>query len=36
LRFDKKLLWDSEKMAFANAPEANLLLSRKYREGWEL
>jgi predicted dehydrogenase len=36
LRSDKRLLWDTEKMAFSNAPEANTCLSRKYREGWEL
>jgi hypothetical protein len=36
LRANKKLLWDSEKMAFANAPQINPYLSRKYREGWEL
>lgn len=36
LRSDKRLLWDSEKMSFPNAPEANGLLARKYREGWEL
>jgi hypothetical protein len=37
LRVDKKLVWDSEKMAFANAPEANEWLARReYRKGWEL
>lgn len=36
LRADKRLLWDSEKMSFANAPDANELLTRKYREGWAL
>jgi predicted dehydrogenase len=36
LRADKKLLWDSAKMTFTNAPEANQWLTRKYREGWEL
>jgi hypothetical protein len=36
LRIDKKLAWDSEKMTFPNAPEANACLSRTYREGWEL
>jgi predicted dehydrogenase len=36
LRIDKKLFWDSEKMAFTNSPEANQLLRRQYRPGWEL
>jgi len=36
LRADKKLLWDTGKMAFTNAPEAGALLTRTYRKGWEL
>jgi predicted dehydrogenase len=36
LRFDKKLHWDSAKMQFTNSPEANKLLRREYRKGWEL
>jgi hypothetical protein len=36
LRIDKKLIWDAEKATFANSPEANQLLVRKYRDGWEL
>lgn len=36
LRTDKRLLWDSEKISFANAPDANELLTRTYREGWAL
>lgn len=36
LRFDKRLPWDAEKMAFPNNPEANALLTRKTRQGWEL
>lgn len=36
LRTDKRLLWDGDKMAFTNAPEANAWLARKYRTGWEL
>ncbi|MBM4018318.1 MAG: Gfo/Idh/MocA family oxidoreductase [Planctomycetes bacterium] len=36
LRVEKKLSWDTAKMAFSNSPEANALLRRKYREGWEL
>ncbi|HPA48432.1 MAG TPA: Gfo/Idh/MocA family oxidoreductase [bacterium] len=36
LRIDKKLTWDSEKMEFPGEEEANRLLYREYREGWEL
>ncbi len=36
LRFDKKLQWDSDNMRFTNSPEANQLLRREYRKGWEL
>ncbi len=36
LRVDKKLSWDHEKTSFANAPEANELMTRTYRPGWEL
>jgi hypothetical protein len=32
----KTLEWDSDKFAFTNAAEANRLLERKYRKGWEL
>jgi Oxidoreductase family, NAD-binding Rossmann fold/Oxidoreductase family, C-terminal alpha/beta domain len=32
----KRLLWDSSRMEFTNAPEANALVRREqYREGWE-
>ncbi len=31
---DKTLEWNHRQMKFTNAPEANKLLSRKYREGW--
>jgi predicted dehydrogenase len=31
-----KLLWDAEKLAFTNMPEANQFLRREYREGWKL
>jgi Oxidoreductase family, NAD-binding Rossmann fold/Oxidoreductase family, C-terminal alpha/beta domain len=32
----KRLLWDSQKMEFTNAPEANAFVRREqYREGWE-
>ena len=36
LRTDKRLLWDTQKMAFTNAPEMRPHLARKYRAGWEL
>ena len=36
LRVNKKLYWDSEKMSFTNSDDANKLLFRKYRSGWEL
>ncbi len=36
LRTDQKLLWDSAKMEFGNAPKANKYLKREYRPGWEL
>ncbi len=36
LRAPGKLSWNSETMAFGGNPEANKLLSRTYRPGWEL
>jgi predicted dehydrogenase len=33
---NKKLLWDSEKLRFANSDEANALVKPTYREGWSL
>lgn len=36
LRIDRKLQWDAEKKEFINAPDANELMVRKYRPGWEL
>jgi hypothetical protein len=36
LRVGRKLRWDSTRFAFADAPEATALMSRKYREGWSL
>lgn len=36
LRTDKRLLWDTERMAITNAPEMQQWLHRKYRTGWEL
>ena len=32
----KKLLWDSEKLAFTNHAAANQFLRREYRKGWEV
>ena len=36
VRVAGKLRWDTEKMEFPDAPEANRLLRREYRQGWEL
>ncbi|MBN1844219.1 MAG: Gfo/Idh/MocA family oxidoreductase [Sedimentisphaerales bacterium] len=36
LRVDKKLAWDTERFRFANSEEANGLMHRTYRPGWEL
>ena len=36
LRFNEKLFWDAENMKITNVPEANELIHRQYREGWEL
>ena len=32
----KRLLWDAAKMEFTNSPEANKLIRRETRPGWEL
>jgi predicted dehydrogenase len=34
LRVPKKLRWDAQKGEFVDAPEANALMTREYREGW--
>jgi hypothetical protein len=36
LRSGHKLRWDSSAMKVTNVPEANALLHRNYRSGWEL
>lgn len=36
LRAKKKVLYDVAKMEITNIPEANALLRREYRKGWEL
>jgi len=36
LRADKKLNWDADKMKITNDKDADKLLYRKYRKGWEL
>jgi predicted dehydrogenase len=36
LRVDRKLKWDADNMQITNAPQANDLIRRKYRKGWEL
>lgn len=33
---EEKLLWDAEHLEFTNRPEANALLRRDYREGWQV
>ncbi len=35
-RVGQKLEWDSENMRTTNSPEANLLIGRENRKGWEL
>jgi hypothetical protein len=35
-RAGKKLEWESKKMKFSNAPEAEKYLGRSYRKGWKL
>jgi predicted dehydrogenase len=35
-RLEGKLLWDGEKLRFPNRPEADLHLTRAYRQGWKL
>jgi hypothetical protein len=32
----KRLLWDAANMKITNVPDANKLLTREYRKGWEL
>lgn len=36
LRVDQKLDWDSRQRRFTNSEEANQLMHREYRPGWEL
>lgn len=36
VRVEKKLKWDSTALKFANSDEANALITRKNRPGWEL
>ena len=36
LRVNRKLKWDAKNLHITNAPEANDLIRRKYRKGWEL
>ena len=35
-RLGKKLEWDHVNLKCTNAPEADRLLHREYRKGWEL
>jgi hypothetical protein len=36
VRVDKKLRWDAANARFVDAPEADALMAREYREGWKL
>jgi hypothetical protein len=36
LRVPKKLRWNAEEGRFIDAPEADALMTREYRQGWEL
>lgn len=36
VRLDKKIEWDSENLKATNAPEADPLIRREYRKGWEM
>jgi hypothetical protein len=36
VRVDKKLRWDAANARFVNAPEADALMTRQYRDGWKL
>ncbi|MHC4535625.1 MAG: Gfo/Idh/MocA family protein [Planctomycetota bacterium] len=36
VRLDKKIRWNAKKLKATNAPEADELLRRKYRKGWEI
>jgi hypothetical protein len=36
VRVDKKLRWDAPNARFVDAPEADALMTREYREGWKL
>jgi len=35
MRLGRSLVWDGEQERFVNDPEANRLLKRAYRPGWE-
>ncbi|MHC4510107.1 MAG: Gfo/Idh/MocA family oxidoreductase, partial [Planctomycetota bacterium] len=36
VRLDKKIEWDGDALKARNAPEADTLIRRPYREGWNL
>jgi hypothetical protein len=36
VRLDKKIMWDAKTLRATNAPEADELIRRKYRSGWEI
>jgi len=35
-RVGKKLIWDHRQLRATNAPEADALIHREYRQGWNL
>jgi len=35
-RLGQKIQWDAENLKAVNAPEADSLISKEYREGWQL
>ena len=36
VRLGKKIDWDGKNMQATNAPEADALIRREYRQGWDL
>jgi len=36
VRLDKKIMWDAKTLKATNAPEADELIRRKYRRGWDI
>jgi hypothetical protein len=36
IRLGKKLKWDSKNLRVTTAPEAEMLIKKAYRQGWEV